>query len=136
MHINPLRKELRQKEQELKILHQVACKISSSLELSEVLNHIVEIATDFTKADSCLIYLHNIKKEELILRASKNPHPDILGKIKLKIGEGITGLVAQKKKPISIFKGAYSNPHFKSFNKLPEDKYEAFLSIPILSENE
>jgi uroporphyrinogen-III synthase len=84
-------------KKELKILHQFAQKISSSLELNDVLNHIVEIAIDLTKGDSCLIYLYNRKSEELVLRTSKNPHPRILGRIKLKIGEGITGLVAKQK---------------------------------------
>jgi len=123
-------------KKELKILHQFAQKISSSLELNDVLNHIVEIAIDLTKGDSCLIYLYNRKSEELVLRTSKNPHPRILGRIKLKIGEGITGLVAKQKKPIVISEEAYKDPHFKSFTNLPEDKYEAFLSLPILSKNE
>lgn len=123
-------------KKELKILHQFAQKISSSLELNDVLNHIVEIAINLTKGDSCLIYLYNRKSEELVLRTSKNPHPRILGRIKLKIGEGITGLVAKQKKPIVISEEAYKDPHFKSFTNLPEDKYEAFLSLPILSKNE
>ena len=46
-------KKLLEKEYELKILHQVAQYISSSVELNELLAHIEEIATNLTSADSC-----------------------------------------------------------------------------------
>ena len=59
-----------------------------------------------------------------------------MGRVKLKIGEGIAGVVEKEKKPIAISSGAYTDARFKSFADLPEDRYEAFLSIPILSKNE
>ncbi|MBU2528793.1 GAF domain-containing protein [bacterium] len=121
---------------ELQILHNTAQLISSSIEINDVLEQILELVTGLTKADSCLIYLYDKKNNELVLRASKKAHPEMLGKIKLKIGEGITGWVAKEKKPISISSGAYKDKRFKKFANLPEDKYEAFLSIPILSKNE
>ena len=120
-------------KEELKILHQISQKISSSLELSEVLDHISEVASAFIGADACLIYLYDRKNQELILRASKNPHKNVLGRIKLKLGEGITGFVAKQKKPLAIEKEAYKELNFRAFTSLPEDTYEAFLSIPILS---
>ena len=131
--LNKTRKKL---EGELQILHNTAQLISSSIEINDVLEQILELVTGLTKADSCLIYLYDKKNNELVLRASKKAHPEMLGKIKLKIGEGITGWVAKEKKPISISSGAYKDKRFKKFVKLPEDKYEAFLSIPILSKNE
>ncbi|MBA3066316.1 GAF domain-containing protein [bacterium] len=121
---------------ELQILHNTAQLISSSIEITEVLEQILELVIGLTKADSCLIYLYDKKNDELVLRASKKTHPKMLGKVKLKIGEGITGWVAKEKKPISISSGAYKDKRFKNFVNLPEDKYEAFLSIPILSKNE
>lgn len=121
---------------ELLVLRQVAEKISSSLDLNDVLSHIVELAVDITSADSCLLYLYDKKREELTLLASKNPRQKMLGAIKLKMGEGITGFAAEKKKPYVITEGAYLDPHFKAFSGLPEDKFEAFLSIPIISKNE
>lgn len=135
MKIKELKKELKEKEYQLKILKEVA-SIISSLELDEVLERIVEIAINITEADSCLIYLYDAQKEELVLRASKNPHPKVLGKIKLKIGEGITGWVAKEKKPLVISSGAMKDPRFKFFQSLPEDRFEAFLSIPVVAKNE
>ncbi|MFH1416095.1 MAG: GAF domain-containing protein [Elusimicrobiota bacterium] len=130
-----IKEKLEQKEKELKILHLVAKYISSNLELTELLQHIVEIATELTAADSCFIYLYDQKKEELVLKASKNPHANELERIILKKGEGVAGWVVEVEKPVVLTKGAYKDIHFKSFSNLPEDKFEAFLSVPILSKD-
>jgi signal transduction protein with GAF and PtsI domain len=127
---------LDKKEKELKILHKVAEYISSDLELEKLLEHIVEIAIDLTSADSCFIYIFDPKIEELTLKASKNPHADEIDSIKLKKGEGIAGWVAEEKKPVCLTSGAYKDARFKGFTDLPEDKYEALLSVPILSKDE
>ena len=50
----------------------------------------------------------------------------------LKIGEGITGWVAREGTEVHIKEGAYRDKWFKGFDILPEDKYEAFLSVPIV----
>lgn len=115
---------------ELKILYQIIETISYNLDLKEVLNRIIEIVSKTTKADSCFLYL--IENNELILRASKNPHPKAIGEIKLRVGEGITGWVAKEKKLVNISEKAYNDERFKLFNALPEDKYESFLSFPII----
>lgn len=118
------------RDQKLVILQQIIETISYNLDLNDVLMRIVEIVSKATKADSCFLYL--INNQDLVLRASKNPHPKDIGRIKLKIGEGITGWVAKNKEIVAITKNAYSDERFRFFNNLPEDKYETFLSVPII----
>ena len=48
------------------------------------------------------------------------------------MGQGITGWVAEHRKPVVIGRNAYQDPRFLSFTELPEDRYEAFLSVPVL----
>lgn len=116
--------------QELKMLYEIIETISYNLDLSDVLSRIVEIVTGATSADSCFLYLAN--GNDLVLRASKNPHPKDIGNIKLKVGEGITGWVAKKHEIVVISRKAFEDERFKQFNNLPEDRYEAFLSVPII----
>lgn len=85
------------------------------------------------KVDSCLIYFYDRREEKLILVGSKKPHKNLLGKITLKKGEGITGWAAQHKKIVVIERQAYEDSRFKFFRQLPEDRYEAFLSVPIFN---
>ncbi len=120
---------------ELKILYQISEAIRKCSSLQEVLDQIVEVVFNLTHTDSCFIYLLDEAKGELVLRASKKPHPEMLGKIKMKLGEGITGWVAKQKKPVAISENASDDPRFKLFHNLPEDKYQAFLSVPIITKN-
>lgn len=105
---------------------------SSDLDLQKTLKEVVRIVNEMTKADSVFIYLFDEAKKNLVLLASKVPHKKALGNIALRAGEGITGWVARENKPVAIPKNAYQDPRFKGFDVLPEDKYEAFLSVPIV----
>lgn len=118
--------------QEIEILRRIVEITNSKLDLKWILGEIVNIVNNMTKADSVFIYLFDEKKKLLVLEASKIPHQKELGKINLKIGEGITGWVAKVNKPVAIKKNAYQDARFKNFDVLPEDKYEAFLSVPIV----
>jgi len=40
--------------------------------------------------------------------------------------------VAEHKKPVAIAHGAALDARFQSFQELPEDRFEAFLSVPVL----
>src|SRR6186713_234251 len=119
--------------QELRILHQISSTISSTLDLDEVLHQIIGLVIQVTRGDSCLLYLLDETEDFLILRASKNPHPRLIGRISVKLGEGITGWVAQESQQVAIARHASRDSRFKFFNNLPEDKFEAFLSVPIIA---
>src|SRR2546425_11959546 len=97
-----LQRALREKTREAEILHKISDTVSGNLDLDAVLQDIVDIAGEVTKADSCLIYLLNSRRDELVLRASKNPHPKLIGHIRLSLGEGITGWVAQQGRAVAI----------------------------------
>jgi Signal transduction protein containing GAF and PtsI domains len=100
------------------------------LSLDQFLNKIIKLINKIIDVDSCFIYLYQSKK--LTLFASKKSHKNLLGKITLKEGEGITGWVAEHKKTVAIKEKAYLDPRFKFVEELPEDRYEAFLSVPII----
>ena len=126
--------KIKELKKELSFLYRVAQSVHS-LEIDELLKEIVTIASEVTHADSCLIYIFDAKKKELILRASKNPHRYLLKKITMKLGEGITGWVAKVRKPVAIREGANKDSRFKYFRSLPEDRFEAFLSVPIVNKH-
>jgi signal transduction protein with GAF and PtsI domain len=119
------------REFDVTFLHHVATGIASAAPLRDLLTHVLEFASSAAQCDSCFIYV--LEGDELTLRASKNAHPDIVDRLKLKLGQGITGWVAEHKQPVAIAQNAYSDHRFRLFNELPEDRFEAFLSVPVLS---
>lgn len=118
--------------QELQILRKIVELTNTELDLQKILQETVKVVSDMTKADSVFVYLFDVTKSMLVLMASKTPHAKELGEVHLKSGEGITGWVAQENTPVVINENAYEDPRFKGFDVLPEDKYEAFLSVPVV----
>ena len=121
--------------EEIKILRKIVEITNSELDMKHILRDVVEAVSDITRADSVFIYLYDDKRKYLVLLASKTPHKKELGQVTLKTGEGITGWVAKENKPVAIAESAYRDKRFKNFDVLPEDMYEAFLSVPIVYKN-
>ena len=112
-------------------LHEISSRMAAADPLHDVLAQVVEFAADLVECDSVFIYV--LEDDELLLRASKNPHQEIVDRLKLRVGQGITGWVAEHREPVAVSEDAAKDPRFKFFNELPEDSFEAFLSVPILS---
>ncbi len=103
------------------------------MELDDVLNEIVNLVRDFLNCDSCLIYL--IEDGELVLYASSDANQKTIGRVRLRLDEGLTGWVARERRLLAISREAYNDSRFKFFKDLPQDTFEAFLSAPIISQN-
>ena len=115
------------------ILHEISSRLALADPLHLVLERIVAFVSAIIPCDSCFIYTRETREEDkLILRASKNPHADMVDHLGLAIGEGLTGWVAQHREPVAISTRAWSDPRFSNFVNLPEDRFEAILSTPIL----
>jgi uroporphyrinogen-III synthase len=118
---------------DISVLHKVSRIISSELSLDEMLGEIVGLATRVSECDACLVYLVEAGTEEFVLRASLVPHAVDLGTLRRKIGEGVTGWVAEHQSPVALSARASQDPRFKMFPALVEDSYEAFLSVPLIN---
>ena len=103
------------------------------MSLQEVLQGVVALVVEFTQCDACLVYL--LDNNELVLCASNTPHPSTIGKLRLRLDEGLTGWVARERRLLAISREAYNDPRFKTFGELPEDSFESFLSAPVIARN-
>jgi uroporphyrinogen-III synthase len=116
---------------EVNLLRRVAGRMAGALPLDAVLRELVDFATSVVNCDSCFIYV--LEDKDLVLRASKNYHPNIVGRLRIKVGQGITGWVAQHREPVFVSRNSAADPRFKMFAELLEDSFEAFLSVPLIN---
>ena len=107
--------------------------MTRDVELDAVLHETVDLIRDFLGCDSCLIYL--LEEGELVLFASTDATRSKVGKLRLQRSEGLTGWVARERRLVAISREAYNDPRFKFFKELPQDMFEAFLSVPVISRN-
>src|SRR5580704_9129079 len=115
------------------LLHRISNIVSSELSLDEMLGEIVGLTVQVTECDACLVYLLDRDTDEVVLRASQVPHASALGTLRMKVGEGVTGWVAEHKSVVALSSKAADDARFKRFPALIEDTYEAFLSVPLVS---
>ena len=115
------------------LLHRISSIVSSDQDLETVLKELVSMAMNVTHSDACLVYLIDHATNEVVLRASQLPHDAEIGKVRLKMGEGITGWVAVHNSVVALAKNASLDSRFKAFSSLQEDTYEAFLSVPLVN---
>ena len=131
--VKELEQRLARTEHQLGMMQRLSRYLVRDIELEKVLQGVVEMVVEFMECDSCLLYLFDENEKELVLRASNNPHPSVVGKLKLALSEGLTGWVARERRLLAISRESYHDARFKFFSDLPEDTYEAFLSAPVLS---
>jgi uroporphyrinogen-III synthase len=116
---------------DIDVLHEIGSRIAAADPLHAVLRRVVDFVASVVPCDSCFVYV--LEEEDLVLRASKTPHPDVIDHLTMHVGQGITGWVAEHRQPVAVGRNAFADPRFQTFNELPEDRYEAFLSVPVLS---
>src|SRR5215472_14188742 len=121
---------------QVELLHQISNIVSSNLSLEKMLQELIGLAVDVTYCVACLVYLVDHATIEFLLRASQLPPSEGRGCIRLTMREGITGWVALHKSVVALPDNASADARFKTFQTLPEDTYEAFLSVPLISNGE
>lgn len=110
---------------------ELARLFETSDSLESFLQRAVGIIAYHMKAAVCSIYLWDEATQELTLRATQGLSAGSVGRVRLKLGEGITGLAVKELRTIRAARGA-RHPHFKLIPGLAEEGYEAFLAVPIL----
>lgn len=70
--------------------------------------------------------------DELVLRGNHGYDADVLGEVRLKVGQGITGTAVESMRPVTV-DDARVTEQFAYFPQLAEERYPAFLAVPLLS---
>ena len=105
---------------------ELAALLAGSENIENFLQRTVEMVARHMNANVCSIYLLDEKLNELILKATIGLNPEAIGKIRLKIGEGLVGATLEKLKPLKEG-NASCHPKFKYFSEASEDSFDSFL---------
>ncbi len=101
-------KEMTEQVNKLNYLIEITKRVNSTIQLDELLKIILEIALEITNADRGTVYLVDELAGELW---SKVLQGDEIREIRLPIGKGIAGYVAQTGETINLI-DAYQDPRF------------------------
>ncbi len=134
LRVADLEKRVAEATLEADALREIGQAIGSMLNIDEMLRQVAEIVVKVTGTDLCLIYLLDETGKELVLRGASGDTKDVVGKIRLKVGEGITGWVAQQGTHVVLPREAWRDSRFKRV-PLSQDTYHSMLSVPLRGQN-
>src|SRR6266550_2242808 len=116
---------------ELNFLVRLAQAAASTQRPDELLELIIRETTSAIGTDVCSLYLL-APNERLLLTATNGLNENMVGKVTMKVGEGITGWVADSRRP-AVVPDVTKEPHWKWVPGLDEDRFHSMASVPIES---
>src|SRR5258708_13623183 len=117
---------------ELSFLVRLAQAAASTQRSDELLDLIIRETTSAMGTDVCSLYLLTARGRELRLTATTALNERMIGKVVMPVGDGITGWVADSRKP-AVVPDVSKEPHWKWVPGLDEDRFHSMLSVPIES---
>jgi phosphotransferase system, enzyme I, PtsP len=115
----------------LEILRRIVQEITNAPNFTEALQTLVERVRTAIATQACTVFLVDKNKQEYILLATDGLNPAIIGKVRLKFGEGLVGLVGEREEPINL-ENAPAHPKFFHAPEVGEERFKAFLGVPII----
>jgi starch phosphorylase len=97
---------------------------------SETLANVVELIQKRFATDVCSVYLLESDRMNLVLAATVGLRPESVGRIRMRVNEGLVGLVAEQLRP-QVFADAMAHQRFKYFHEAGEDALRSFLGVPV-----
>lgn len=102
---------------------------------SQALTEMVRRVANKLELDVCSIYVLEADRQHLCLAATMGLNQSSVGHVRMKISEGLAGLVAEQLKSVSVA-AASEHPRFKYFPEAGEEKYSSFHGLALCDEDQ
>jgi starch phosphorylase len=112
-------------------LEEIGRLVSTSGNPAETLSNIVHLIQRRFGTDVCSVYLLEPDRSNLVLAATVGLRQESVGRVRMRLSEGLAGLVAEQVRPLFVADAA-AHPRFKYFAEAGEDPYRSFLGVPII----
>jgi phosphotransferase system enzyme I (PtsP) len=112
-------------------LGEVTQLVVHSRDSAETLTNIVRLIQGRFHTAVCSVYVLDPETGELVLGATVGLQASAVGRVRMPLSEGLTGLVGQQLAPV-MAPEACRHERFKYFPESGEDAYHSFLGVPLL----
>ena len=99
---------------------------------TRLLRTIIDETTEATGTQVCSLYLWDDVEKVLVLTATNGLAQSGVGRVRLGLGEGVTGWVATCRAPLAVV-DVRAEPRFKWVDNLDQERFRSMLSVPIIS---
>ncbi|MDH5547754.1 MAG: phosphoenolpyruvate--protein phosphotransferase [Gammaproteobacteria bacterium] len=115
----------------LETLRRIVQEVSAAEDLNQALNTIVLRVKQVMNSDVCSVYLTDHITQTNILMATDGLNPDSVFRVRLKLTEGLIGLVTRRAEPINL-DNAPIHPDYKFLQNTGEEHYHGFCGVPVI----
>jgi len=133
--LSPAALEVERARRQLKFLQEIVRATASGTPRDDLLHAIVDQATEATGTQVCSIYLWSSEERALVLNATNGLSRRYTGKVKIPLGEGVTGWVGAQRQPLAVRDVRY-DPRFNLIAGFDQPRYISMLSVPILAQEQ
>jgi len=119
----------------LKSLRRIVQEITNTPDMFEALQAVAQRTNESLETEACNIFLVDDEKSEYVLIATQGYNPKLIGKLRLKLGVGLIGMVGERGEPINLV-DAQTHEHFAALPGVDEKNLHGFLGVPILHQRE
>ena len=124
---------LEQAQLENRVLSRIIEVLFSNGDLEEVPGGDHRPDPQATSADVCFLHRLNDRRDKIVLSAASEPYREAVGKVELKLGEGVAGWVAQHRESVVIPDNKFGDARYKYIPELGGARYRSMVSVPLIS---
>jgi len=115
----------------LEVLRRIVQEVDSAPSFQAALDVLVHSVREATGTEVCSVYLLDDRTERLVLMANEGFNAESIGVVSMTFNEGLVGLCASREEPINL-QDAASHARYRYFPETGEERYNAFLGVPIM----
>lgn len=101
--------------------------------IGDTLLAMCQLVADVAPADVVSVYLRERRgeREVLVMRANVGFPADAIGRVQLGLDEGLTGVVAARRRPVTVAV-AQEDDRYKHVDGIGEEQFAAYLGVPLI----
>ena len=118
-------------DRELALLRELIQAASKGPEVEPLAAAAARMITAATASDVCFVHVLDDSDRSLTLAGATPPFDAEVGKIRLPLGQGISGWVASHREPVVITQDKESDPRYMPFQSLRGSDFTSMVSVPM-----
>lgn len=118
-------------DRELALLRELIQAASSGPGVEPLAAAAARMITAATATDVCFVHVLDDTERSLTLTGATPPFDQEVGKIRLPLGEGVSGWVASHRQPVVITQDKESDPRYRPFESLRGSDFTSMVSVPM-----
>ena len=118
-------------DRELALLRELIQAASRGPGVEPLAEAAARMITAATGTDVCFVHVLDDAEQSLTLTGATPPFDSQVGKIRLPLGQGVSGWVARVRQPVVIVHDKENDPRYKPFESLRGSDFTSMVSVPM-----